>query len=147
MASPKVRGVPQLLNRLNKFGLDGRRLATAITNQTADNITNKAKVRCPVDLGQLRQSIGHTTARVAYNRSLVFATAPYAAYQNFGTGGFVNVPKGFEELAALYKGKGIRKVNVPATGFLTTPYIQESVEYPKRLQVGFDKLSKDFNRK
>lgn len=147
MASPKVRGVPQLLNRLNKFGLDGRRLATAITNQTADNITNKAKVRCPVDLGQLRQSIGHTTARITYNRSLIFATAGHAPYQNFGTGGLINIPKGMEELAAQFKGKGERKVNVPATGFLTTPYIQESVEYPKRLQVGFDKLSREFNRK
>lgn len=143
----KVRGVQQILTKLNKLGTDAQRMAVAITNQTADNIANKARILAPVDLGQLRQSIGHTTARVGYNRALIFATAKHAPYQNWGTGGLVRVEKGMEELAARFKGKGIRHVNIPATGFLTTPYIAESIEYPKRLKLAFDKLSKDFNRK
>jgi len=143
----KVKGVQQVINKLNKFGVEGARYAVAITNQTADNIVNQAKVRSPVDLGQLRQSNGATRATVENNRSVIYNTAPYSPYQNFGTGGLVDVPEGFEPLAFQFKGAGIRQVNVPATGFLTTPYIKEAAEYPKRLQKAYDKLIRQFNNK
>jgi HK97 gp10 family phage protein len=147
MAIPKVRGVAGILKKFDKFGSDGTRLAVAITNQTAENITNKARARSPVDLGQLRQSIGNTEATTQLNRSLIFATAPYAPYQNWGTGGLVVVTPEFQALASQFKGRGLKKINIPATGFLTTPYSEEAKEYPKRLKKGFDKLTRDFNNK
>lgn len=147
MPPPKKINISRLLKQLDQFGDDGARLAVAITNTTAEKITNQARLRSPVDLGQLRQSIGNTEATVKQNTSFVFANAPYAAFQNFGTGGLIDIPKGFEELALQFKGKGIRQINIPATGFLTTPYIYEAAEYPKRLLSAIDKLTKQYNNK
>lgn len=147
MATPKIRGVAQLLKKLDKFGEDGRRYAVAVTNQTAQNIANKARVRAPVDLGALRQSIGNTEATAQANRSLIYATARYAPYVNWGTGGLVNVEPIFTDLAIKFKGKGIRQINLIARPFLTGSYLEEALEYPKRLKAALKKLTDQFNRK
>lgn len=42
----------------------------------------------------------------------------YAPYVEFGTGATVDVPKGLEGYAMQFKGRGIRKVNLPARPFL-----------------------------
>lgn len=136
-----------LLRQLDKFGEDGKRLAVAITNQTAQNISNHAKLRAPVDYGQLRQSVGFDRATLQVNTALIFANAPYAPYVNWGTGGLVEVEPMFTELAIQFKGKGIRQINIAATGFLTTPYIYEAKEYPKRLRLAIEKLTKQYNNK
>jgi len=147
MKTQKVKGIPVLLKQLSSFGEDGKRLAVAITNQTAEKITNKAKLRSPVDLGQLRQSIGNTEATLQINRSLIFASAPYAPYVNWGTGGLVSVESVFKELAIQFKGKGIKKINLPARPFLTSSYIEESSKYGQTLQKAIEKLSKQYNNK
>lgn len=49
--------------------------------------------------------------------SLVVADTNYAAYQEFGTGDLVDIEPGYEDVAREYKGKGIRKVNVPAKSY------------------------------
>ncbi len=97
--------VSKLLSQISAFGYDANRLAVAVTNSTAEDIANQAKLRAPVDQGQLRQSIGKTTARVGYNVSFVFANTPYAAFVEFGTGARVSIPKGFEQMAAQFRGK------------------------------------------
>lgn len=77
----QVEGLSRLLKDLEAFGEEGARLTVAVTNATAETIVNQAKSRAPVNYGQLRQSIGKTTARVkpiVYNISYVFANAPYA---------------------------------------------------------------------
>jgi len=97
--------VSKLLSQISAFGYDANRLAVAVTNSTAEDIANQAKLRAPVDQGQLRQSIGKTTARVGYNVSFVFANTPYAAFVEFGTGAKVAIPKGFEQMASEFRGK------------------------------------------
>ena len=147
----QVKGLSQLLKDLQSFGEDGTRLAVAITNATAETIANEAKLRAPVGLsGQLRQSIGKTTARVkpiVYNISYVFANAPYAPYINWGTGGLVSVTPEFAEYAMTFKGAGIKKINIPATGFLTIPYAENAKKYPLDLEKAFNKLTKQYNNK
>lgn len=105
MKTPKVN-ITKLLKQIDSFGADAQRLAVAITNVTADDIVADAQTKAPVNYGQLKQSIGHTTARVGYNKSFVFANAPYAPFVEFGTGAKVSIPKGFEQLASQFKGKG-----------------------------------------
>jgi HK97 gp10 family phage protein len=97
--------ISKLLSQIESFGYDANRLAVAVTNLTAEDIANQAKLRAPVDQGQLRQSIGKTTARVGYNVSFVFANTPYAAFVEFGTGERVAIPKGFEQMASEFRGK------------------------------------------
>ena len=105
MKTPKIN-IGKLLSQIDSFGDDSKRLAVAVTNMTADSIVTNAKQKAPVNYGQLRQSIGSTKATIQTNRSLIFANTPYAAYVEFGTGGKVSIPKGFEQLAGQFKGRG-----------------------------------------
>lgn len=146
MKTPKI-DIGKLLNQINSFNDDAKRLAVAITNSTADSIVADAKQRVVVDLGQLRQSIGNTTATIKENRSFVFANTPYAAYVEFGTGGTVNVPKGFEPIAIRFKGKGIRQVNLKPRPFLIPAYLIGLNNYGKKLVSALDRETKKYNAK
>jgi HK97 gp10 family phage protein len=146
MKTPKIN-ISKLLNQIDSFGEDAQRLAVAITNSTADDMVADAYQKAPVDLGQLRLSIGHTTARVGYNKSFFFANAPYSAYVEFGTGGKVRIPSGFEELASRYKGKGIREVNINPQPFFIPAYLQNVPIYEKKLRTALARETKKYNAK
>jgi HK97 gp10 family phage protein len=73
---------------------------------SALNIQSGAKRLAPVNFGQLRNSIYLKEQKV--QKGVVFtvgAKASYAPYVEFGTGGKVSIPAGFEELASGFKGK------------------------------------------
>jgi HK97 gp10 family phage protein len=75
-------------------------------NASALNIQSGAKRLAPVNFGQLRNSIYLKEQNV--EKGVVFtigAKASYAPYVEFGTGGKVSIPAGFEELASGFKGK------------------------------------------
>jgi HK97 gp10 family phage protein len=75
-------------------------------NASALNIQSKAKRLAPVNFGQLRNSIYLKEKNV--DKGYVFSVgsnASYAPYVEFGTGGKVSIPAGFEELASGFKGK------------------------------------------
>ena len=77
----------------------------------------KAVSLAPVDLGKLKQSIHYEPTRRGFGARLT-ANVDYAAYQEFGTGGEVDIPEGFETLARKFKGKGERTINMPAQPYL-----------------------------
>jgi HK97 gp10 family phage protein len=97
-------------------------------NASALKIQSDAKKLAPVDMGYLRNSIvldgqsGGLTFDVA-------AKMLYAPYVEFGTGGKVSIPVGYEEYAAQFKGK--RKV----AGMRAQPFLIPSfqMEVPKLL--------------
>jgi HK97 gp10 family phage protein len=73
---------------------------------SALKIQSSAKRLAPVNFGQLRNSIYLKEQKV--EKGYVFtvgSNASYAPYVEFGTGGKVSIPKGFEELANGFKGK------------------------------------------
>lgn len=98
-------------------------------NASALNIQNSAKRLAPVDLGFLRNNIA--LVPIGDLTFAVEAKAKYSAYVEFGTGGLVNVPAGYEELATIFKGRGIRTINIRPQPFLIPSY---EVEKPKLLQ-------------
>lgn len=146
MKTTKVN-ISKLLTQIDAFGADAQRLAVAITNSTADDMVTDAKTKAPVDFGQLRLSIGHTTARVGFVKSFFFANAPYAAYVEFGTGGKVSIPKGFESLASPFKGKGIRQINIRPQPFFIPAYLQNVPIYEKKLVNALARETKKYNAK
>lgn len=146
MKTPKI-DISKLLNQIDSFGDDAKLIAVAVTNKTADDISSNAKQKAPVDLGQLRQSIGNTTATIAKNTSLIYANAPYAAYVEFGTGGKVSIPKGFEDIAIKYKGKGIREVNLRPQPYLIPAYLNGLASYGKDLVKLLEREAKKYNSK
>jgi HK97 gp10 family phage protein len=75
-------------------------------NASALNIQSKAKRLAPVNLGQLRNSIYLKEKSVKGGYVFTIgSSASYAPYVEFGTGGKVSIPKGFEQLAGGFKGK------------------------------------------
>ena len=68
----------------------------------------------------------------------VEAKAKYAPYVEFGTGGLVDIPTGYEQYAAIFKGKGIRKVNLRARPFLIPAFENEVPQLMKRLKEMFN---------
>jgi len=150
MKTPKIN-ISNLLKQIDSFGVDAERLAVAITNSTAENMVTDAQQKITtnksIDTGQLRLSIGKTTARVGYNKSFFFANAPYAAYVEFGTGGLVSIPKGFEAMASAFRGKGIKKINLPARPFFIPAYLQNIPIYEKKLKTALARETKKYNAK
>jgi HK97 gp10 family phage protein len=144
---PTKINIDKLIKQIYSFGDEAKRMAVSITNSTAENIIRDAKQKVVVDLGQLRQSIGKTTARVAYNKSFVFANAPYAAYVEFGTGGKVKIPKGFGEIANKFKGKGARQINLRPRPFLIPAYLIGVSTYKPKLIKALEIQTKKYNAK
>jgi hypothetical protein len=64
----------------------------------------------------------------------VEAKAKYAAYIEFGTGGLVDVPVGYEDLAIRFKGKNIMKVNIRPQPYLVPSFETEKPKLIKRLK-------------
>ena len=140
--------ISKLLSQISAFGHDANRLAVAVTNSTTQGMVTQAQLRAVVGLsGQLRLSLGKTTARVGFNKSFFFANAPYAAYVEFGTGGTVSIPKGFEEMASKFKGKGIRKINLKPRPFFIPSYLEGIQQYPKELRKVLEVETRKYNAK
>ena len=72
-------------------------------NASSLKILTDAKRLAPVNFGQLRNSIAlDKTSDLTYS---VEAKASYAGYVEFGTGGKVTIPAGYNEMANSFKGK------------------------------------------
>lgn len=109
--------------------------ASVALQETILEVAAKAKRDAPIDLGGLRQSINTEYSSVQLEGK-ISANAPYAPYVEFGTGGMVEIPQGFEEMASAYKGNGKRQVNLPARPFL----IPAAKEGAKKLEAKLLKL-------
>lgn len=83
--------------------------------------------------GPLRSSI-HSQIRSDGLGGHVWVQAPYAPYQEFGTGDYVDVPPGFEDFAMKFKGRGIRKVNILAKHFLWNAWSWEAPRFFERIR-------------
>lgn len=100
--SATIQGLPQLLAKFKDLSTEGQRMAGAIVNVTADNIVKVAKELAPADLGGIRQGI--IKEKVDNYRAKVIATAPESPFQEFGTGGKVDVPVDMQDIASQFKG-------------------------------------------
>jgi len=139
--------ISRLLSQIESFGQDANKVAVAVTNETTQGMVTAAQLRVVVDLGQLRQSIGKTLATINVNRSLFFANAPYAAYVEFGTGSGVNIPRGFSDMAAPFKGKGIRRRDYGPKPFFIPSYLEGIQQYPKDLRKVLQVQTRKYNAK
>ena len=100
-----VTGVPELISDLKRISVDGARYANAIVGSVADMIVADAKINAPADLGAIRQMIAKDmvvtdTGAIA----TINANAPESPFQEFGTGGKVDVPTEMQDVASEFKG-------------------------------------------
>jgi len=61
----------------------------------------------------------------------------YGPYVEFGTGTMVDVPEGLESYAMQFKGKGLRKVNLPARPFLFPAFFRNRQRLLNRIKIIF----------
>lgn len=95
-------------------------------------IMSNAKRLAPVDLGFLRGQISYNpVSDLTYE---VEAKVKYSAYIEFGTGGQVTIPAGYEDLAKLFKGRGLRTINIRPQPFLIPSYETEKPKLIQRLK-------------
>lgn len=131
--TPTVTGTTQLINRLRAIGADGERIANASVNAVADLIVADAKRLAPADLGTIRQNIGKSTVSNANGiQATIFSAAPESPYQEFGTGGRVDVPAEMAEMAAQFKGKSsgsFKEFVLALKGWLSRHGIPEKAAY------------------
>lgn len=136
----KITGLNETIRELNKFKQQGIEAIKANIEASGYIMQNDAMQRVPVDLGQLKNSI-----RIDFKDNgltvVMVATAPYAAYQEFGTGGRVSIPKGMEELARQFKGRGLRNVNLAPQPFMFPTWDRERKQFVTRLQKELDRLA------
>lgn len=136
----KITGLNETIRELNKFKEQGVEAIKANIEASGYIMQNDAMQRVPVDLGQLKNSI-----RIDFKDNgltvVMVATAPYAAYQEFGTGGRVSIPKGMEELARQFKGRGLRNVNLAPQPFMFPAWDRERKQFVIRLQKELDRLA------
>ena len=116
-----LEGVKKMLENADKA--INQELSNEIAS-AANNIRNSAIRLAPVNFGVLRGSI--VAEKITDLSYIIEARVKYAAYVEFGTGGLVTVPSEYKDYAILFKGKGLRKVNMRAQ-----PYLFPSLEMEK----------------
>jgi HK97 gp10 family phage protein len=115
--------MPSITIDIANFGSVNKRfekLSQDVKNNIKDEIAasvlkiqSDAKKNAPVNLGTLRNSIYIAEEDKGANQYIfgVGSNASYAAYVEFGTGGKVRIPPGYENYAAQFKGKAGGKFN------------------------------------
>lgn len=111
-----ITGLEATLARLKKAGQDVEKEVDLEIQASGKKVELEASKRVRVDDGFLKSSI--SSYKAGNLRVEIVAQKKYAPYVEFGTGGLVDIPKGMESYAAQFKGKGIRKVNLPARPFM-----------------------------
>lgn len=104
MINFNITGVTETMAKLSQLGEEGTRIGLASVSAVSDMIVAEAKASAPADLGGIRQGIvKEQLNEVQYT---VKATAPESAYQEFGTGGKVDVPAEMSDIASEFQGRG-----------------------------------------
>ncbi|MCB0448417.1 MAG: HK97 gp10 family phage protein [Gelidibacter sp.] len=140
----KVKGLDKLIKDLAKLGEEGIKTIAGVTEANARDIEVTAKQLAPIDSGKLRQSIKSFEVGKLKWKVLANATglAPYAAYQEFGTGGLVEVPAELAEMAIKFKGKGIKKVDLRPQPFMYPALVKGRKQYVEDLKSELEVLTK-----
>jgi HK97 gp10 family phage protein len=102
----KVNGMDKLFNDLNKLSEKIKLEIALEMNASALNIQSNAKKNAPINFGLLRNSI--QLVEEIDGTKLIYTVGSklsYAPYVEFGTGGKVTIPSGYENFAEQFKGK------------------------------------------
>lgn len=102
-----INGIDQLSKRLKDMDQKVKDSLAMELRESALKIQKEAKRNAPVNMGTLRNSIyidsDYQKNKLTYT---VGASASYAPYIEFGTGGSVKVDPKYTSYAATFKGKG-----------------------------------------
>jgi HK97 gp10 family phage protein len=131
----KIEGLDALIKKLGKLPIEIEKEVANEVNASALAIQSKAKRDVKVDNSTLRSSI--QLISIFQDKRIIYSVGSrlkYAPYVEFGTGGLVSVPAGFEAFAMQFKGKGIRKINLRPRPYLIPAFENEIPILRKNIQ-------------
>ena len=99
-----LSGMDNLTKRLKTIQDDLTKGVAEEISASTLKIERDAKRNAPVNVGTLRQSI-HAESTLNGLTGKVIVDVPYGAYIEFGTGGKVSIPSGYESFASQFRGK------------------------------------------
>jgi hypothetical protein len=150
MIGVEIVGVNELLAGFKKYKLESDRAISLAVRDTAMAVEKDAKERLRSGLQQNPKHVRHSRLLTSVRRmkqheqdqfeAVVGTDVEYAPYIEFGTGDFVEIPEGAEEVAAIYKGKGIRKVNIRAVSFLNYAAVKNGKKFIESLTKWLNKI-------
>lgn len=131
----KIEGLDDLIKRMGKLAPKIAKEVALEVNASALAIQSKARRDVVVDNSTLRSSIQlkeiNRGDKIMYT---VGSRLRYAPYVEFGTGGTVSVPAGYEDFAMQFKGKGLRKINLRPRPYLIPAFESEIPVLRKNIQ-------------
>lgn len=143
MIGLEISGVNELLKGFDNYKKDSDKAITQAVGDTARAVEKDAKLRLK---SGLQQNPKHTrTSRLLSSitrmkihekdqfEAVVGTNVEYAPYIEFGTGDFVEIPEGAEDVAAQFKGRGIKKVNIRAVSFLNYAAVKNAGKFIQAL--------------
>ena len=101
-----IQGISKAIEDFKKLDTKVAKGVKDAVNESALKIQSDAKKLAPVNLGTLRNNI--YLKEFANQEGFAFSVGvnvPYAPYIEFGTGGKVSIPNGYQEYANQFKGK------------------------------------------
>ena len=145
MVSVNVKNIKGVEEAFAKYGEEAVKEFVKITRFKANETENTAKTLAPIDNGTLRQSI-HTTESEKGLTQNVGTRIPYAPYMEFGTGTLVKIQDGWGEMAARFKGAGIRQINIRPRPFMYPAFVYARKTFAKDIKKSLKDLSNKFNK-
>ena len=134
----KIEGLDALIQRIGKLPIEIEKEVANEVNASALAIQSQARrtvASNSTDKGRLLGSI--QLESILRDKRIIYTVGSklkYAPYVEFGTGGLVNVPAGYEDFAIQFKGKGIRKVNLRARPYLIPAFENQIPILRKNIQ-------------
>lgn len=150
----EIKGIKNLMSKLDSLGGNVETTMHKAIEYCGKYVEDEAKLNCPVDIGDLRQSIQHQTINESgHVSSTVYTNSDHAAYVEFGTGKVgestnknsnVNVAYTQDKWLANIPGVGPRYINgQPAQPYLY-PALKNNEPELKRYITG--QLQKEIER-
>ena len=128
----KVTGLTDALMVFEHYSKDKPKMIRQSMRITARYILNRAKKLTPKRTGKLRNS---GTIDNTLDNSVITFNAEYAPYVEFGTGGLVEIPTGFEDLALdFYHGRSTN-IQMQAQPFLIPAFLVGSEMYQEQIEI------------
>ena len=82
-----TKGIAELITKLNSLGVNVTDVLEKSIAKNVKLVQAEAKTLCPVDLGDLRNSISTKVEKSSTGvKGVIFTNSDHAAYQEFGTG-------------------------------------------------------------
>jgi len=152
MIGVEIQGVEGLKKDLNAYSKEAQKAIDTAVKQTALAIQTDAKKRLNGMLGSNKHNIhggagllGSIYHRIVESMEWVVGTPNfYAPYIEFGTGDLVFTNFDFDDytkrVAAQFKGKGIKKVNIRGDSFLNFAAVNQSKKLVERIETELNKI-------